>query len=195
MKLALKLAQVTEQGRDLRGLVFITLMQANEGIQNQQQRSEGLHGQGQSLAIGGRIQAKGRSGDHLQREIAQRDPSGSRDAVQASADDTQGVLGGKEQDRAGASDREVPQTGSPGSHGQGYIQSQERFAALGFSAQDADGFLGPELLDEPGGLPRSRRELIGSLDRKGIPKRAGVLNRECVSAKAKYPTPPGHQHE
>jgi hypothetical protein len=55
LKLALELTQVAEQGSDLRGLVLVALMQTNERIQNQEQGPEGLDGQAESLAIGGRI--------------------------------------------------------------------------------------------------------------------------------------------
>src|SRR6266540_2762126 len=51
MKLALELTQGAEQGCDLGGLVLIALMQADEQIQNQQQRAEGFHGGGQTLSI------------------------------------------------------------------------------------------------------------------------------------------------
>jgi hypothetical protein len=66
MKLALKLPQIPEQGRDLRGLVFIALMQADERIQDQEHRSERFHGQAQTLAIQSQVQTQSRSGDDVQ---------------------------------------------------------------------------------------------------------------------------------
>lgn len=66
MKLALELTQEAEQGCDLRGLVLIALMQADEGVQHQQQRAEHFHGGGQTLAIHSQVQAQGSGGDNVQ---------------------------------------------------------------------------------------------------------------------------------
>ena len=55
----------------------------------------------------------------------------------------QGVLGGIEQDATGARHREAAQAGSAGGDRDGEVQRQEGFAALGFAADDADGFVGP----------------------------------------------------
>jgi hypothetical protein len=53
MKLALELAQETEQASDLRSVIFIELMQADQRIQNQQYRLERLDGVSQALTVGG----------------------------------------------------------------------------------------------------------------------------------------------
>jgi len=121
MKLALELTQEAEQGRDLRGLVLIALMQADEWIQNQQQRSEGFHGRDQTLAIQNYVQAQGSGGDDVQGELGQGNLGGSGDAIEPSAHDAQGVLGGKHQDRTAAPNWEASQAGSTGSHRQSEV--------------------------------------------------------------------------
>ena len=55
MKLPLELAQVTQERCDLRGFVFIALVQTNEGIQNQEQGAKVFHGQGEALAVARQI--------------------------------------------------------------------------------------------------------------------------------------------
>ena len=47
-----------------------------------------------------------------------------------------------------------------------YIEGEEGFAALGFAADDADGFLRPQPLDEPALLLGAIGEAPGRLDRK-----------------------------
>ncbi len=76
------------------------------------------------------------------------------------------VFGGIEQYTAGALDGKAAQAGSSCGDGNGQIQGEEGFAAFGFAADDADGFFGPQLLDQPSPLLGSLGETPGRLDRK-----------------------------
>jgi len=78
----------------------------------------------------------------------------------------QGILGGIKQDAAGAADREAAQTGDAGGDGDGQIEGEEGFASLWLAADDADGFFGPQPLDEPALLFGAIGEAPGRLDRK-----------------------------
>ena len=59
------------------------------------------------------------------------------------ADDVLCILGGVEQDAAGARHLEAAQAGRSGGHCDGQVEGEEGFAALGLAADDADGFVGP----------------------------------------------------
>ena len=80
----------------------------------------------------------------------------------------QRVFGGKEQDFAAASNREPPQAGCAGGDTHGDIQSQEAFAAFGFTAKDPDRLIGPKILHQPLSLGTDRGELAGPLNGKRV---------------------------
>ena len=94
----------------------------------------------------------------------------------------QRVLGGIEQDAAGPCDREAAQAGGSGGDGDGQIEGEEGFAAFGLAADDADGFLGPQPLDEPAPLLGSLGETPGRLDRKLRHRRRRVAALASLAA-------------
>ncbi len=155
LELALQFPQVREQRGDLGGVVFIDPMQPDQRIQDQQDGPLLLDGVGKALAIGGGIQPERGRGNDLHRQGGKRDLRGSGNAFQALAHHGQRVFGRKEQHRAAAPHRELPQAGGAGSDADRHIQGQEAFAAFGFAAQDADGLIGPESFDQPLGLRAS----------------------------------------
>ena len=97
---------------------------------------------------------------------ARADAGGGTDAFEAATDDVQCVFGGIEQDATGAADREAAQAGDAGGDGDGQIEGEEGFAALGLAADDADGFFRPQPVDEPALLLGAIGEAPGRLDRK-----------------------------
>ena len=101
----------------------------------------------------------------MHRQRGKGDLRGSRNAFQALAHHGQRVFGREEQHRSAAPHRELAQTGSARSDADRHIQSQEAFAAFRFPAQDADGLLGPEILDQPLGLRAAAGQLAGPLNR------------------------------
>ena len=70
------------------------------------------------------------------------------------------------QNAAGAAHREAVRIGDAGSDGDGEIEGEEGFAAFGLAADDADGFVGPQPIDEPALLLGTIGEAPGWLDRK-----------------------------
>ena len=97
---------------------------------------------------------------------AKRHAGGGADAIEPAADDVECVLGGIEQDAAGVGHREAAQAGDAGGDGDGQIEGEEGFAALGLAADDADGLFGPQPVDEPALLLGAVGEAPGRLDRK-----------------------------
>ena len=124
-------------------------MQADERIEDEQPRLQPGDGLIEARAVGLEIEAQAGRGDHLDVEFGEADAGGGTDAFEAAADDVQRVLGGIEQDAAGAADREAAQAGDAGGDGDREIEGEEGFAALGLAADDADGFLRPQPIDEP----------------------------------------------
>ena len=141
-------------------------MQADERIEDEQPRLQPGDGLVEARAVGVEIEAQAGGGDHLDVEFGESGAGRGTDAFEAATDDVQSVFGGIEQDAAGAAHREAAQAGDAGGDGNGQIEGQEGFAALGFAADDADGFFRPQPIDEPALLLGAIGETPGRLDRK-----------------------------
>ena len=163
---SLQFAQEGEQRGDFAADILINAMQTHEGIEDQEPRLEGGDGFLETRAVGLEIEAQAGRGDHLDVEFGESGSGGGTDAVEALADDVQRVFGGIEQDPTGPRDREAAQAGGSGGDGDRQIEGEEGFAAFGFAADDPDGILGPQLIDQPAPLLGSRGETPGRLDRK-----------------------------
>ena len=98
----------------------------------------------ETVAVAFGVQAQGGSGDDEEVEDAERRAGGGGDAVEALADDGEGVLGGVEEHAATLLDGEAAQTRGAGGDRDGDVEGEERLPALGLPAQDADGALGPQ---------------------------------------------------
>ncbi len=179
---SLQFAQEGEQRGDFAADILINAMQAHERIEDQEPRLEGGDGFLETRAVGLEIEAQAGRGDHLDVEFGETGAGGGADALEATADDMQRVLGGIEQDPTWVGDREAAQAGRSGGDGYGQIEGEEGFAAVGLAADDADGFLGPQLIDEPAPLLGSLGETPGRLDRKLRHRRRRVV--ALVSAAA-----------
>ena len=74
---------------------------------------------------------------------------GVGDPVQALAHPMAGVLGGEQQHGTACGGTVVAQAWDAGGHGDGEVQRQQGFAALGLAADDAHGLLGPQRVHHP----------------------------------------------
>ena len=167
---SLQFAQEGEQRGDFAADILINAMQAHERIEDQQPRLEGGDGLLETRAVGLEIEAQAGRGDHLDVEFGESGAGGGTDAVEAVADDVQRVFGGIEQDPTGPRDREAAQAGGAGGDGDRQIEGEEGFAAFGLAADDADGILGPQLIDQPAPLLGSHRR-----DARPAGPEAGVI--------------------
>lgn len=168
LELALEFAQIREQRGDLGGIIFIHPVQANEWVEDQQDGALLLHSVREALPVGGGVQPERWGDNDLNRQRGKGDLSGRRDTFKPLTHDRQRVFGWKKQHRSATSYWELPQTGSTGSNADSDIQSQEAFAAFGLAAEDADGLLGPELLDQPLSLRAGVGQLTGALDEQRV---------------------------
>lgn len=167
LELTLELTQEAQERGDLGGFVLVDAMETDQGIEHEQAGTTLRDGPFQTPAVGGQVQAQARGGDDIDREGGEVDAGGGTDAEQALADDGVGVLGGKEEHRAGKDGAEPAEAEGSGGDADGQVEGEEAFAALGFAPEDADGLVAPEILDEPGG---EATVVLGKL--------AGALNRE-----------------
>ncbi len=140
---SLQFAQEGEQRCHVAADILVDAMQAHERIEYEEPRLEGGDGFLETSAVGLEIKAQAGRGDHLDVEFGESGADGGTDTLKAAADDVQSVFGGIEQDTAGTAHCEAPQTGDAGSDGNGQIEGEEGFAALGLAADDADGLFRP----------------------------------------------------
>ena len=125
LMVALEMTEEGEQGSDLGGRILIDAVQADEGIEDEQARAESGDGMFEHGAIVGQVEAQGGGGDDLEVEVVEVDAGGAADAVEASAHDVEGVLGGVEQYRSWVGHREATQARGAGRDGDGEVESQE----------------------------------------------------------------------
>jgi hypothetical protein len=100
-------------------------------------------------AIGIEVETQAGGGDHLDIEIGEIAAGGGADAVEPAPHDMQGILGGVEEDAPGPLHGEAAQAGRAGGDRDGEVECEEGFAAFRLAADDADGFLGPQAVDQP----------------------------------------------
>lgn len=152
-------------------------MQAHEGVEDEEGGLERRHGGGQALLIGGEVQPQAGCGDHLDVEVGEGDAGGTPDALEPGADDRERILGGEEEDTAGADDGEAAQTRHAGGDGDGHVEGEQRFAAFRFAPDDPDRLVAPEAVDEPAAGLGVRRQRVGGLHgqerHRARPVRAG----------------------
>ena len=91
------------------------------------------------------------------------------DPLEPTADDVKSVFGSIEEHAAGMGDGEVAKARRAGSDGDGHIEDEKALARFWFAADDTDGLLGPEILDEPAALGLvSGAELVRGGERQEI---------------------------
>ena len=167
LELALEFPQIREQRGDLGGVVFIDPVQPDQRVQDQQDGAgvAGRCGRG----------ASGRCGVSNRSEGAVMTCTGNEakgTCAAAAMPSRRWRTTASESSAGKSSTGPLRRTGNwrkqaaPGSDTDGHIQSQEAFAAFGFAAQDADGLLGPEILDQPLGLRTAAGQLAGPLNRE-----------------------------
>ena len=140
-------------------------MQPHERIEDEQPGPQPVDGLGEAAPVGVEVEAQRRRGDDLDVEIGEPRAGGGGGAVEAAADDVQGVLGGVEEDASGLEHVEAAQAGRASGDRDGEVERQERLAALGLAADDADGLVRPQPVDEPAMLLGALGQTPGGLDR------------------------------
>ena len=177
--------QVTQEGEqrcDIAADILIDAVQAHERVEHEQPWLQPGDGLVEAGAVGVEIEAQAGGGDHLDVEFGESGAGGDTDAFEAATDDMERVLGRIEQDAAGALHREAAQAGGAGGDGNGQIEGEEGFAALGFAADDPDGLFRPQPIDEPALLLGAIGETPGRLDRKQAHRRRRIAALVSLAA-------------
>ena len=146
---SLQLAQESEDGGDLGDGVLIDAVQAHQGVEDKQAWPDALDGVVQALAVAFEVEAQSRHVDDGDVEVTERRGGGAGDVFEPGAHDVSGVLGGEQHDGSWVCGGEVTQARDARGDGHGEVECEEGFAALGFAADDADGFAAPQRVDEP----------------------------------------------
>jgi len=146
-------------------------MQSHERIEDEQLGTQLGDGLGERIAVALDIESHGWRSDDVDVEVGQFASGGERDSVQSLSHDVQRVLGGEEQHAAGALDREAAQAGCAGCDRDSHVEREKRLAALRLAANDADRFVGPQVLDEPSAFDGPGREVGGACNRKQCRRR------------------------
>jgi hypothetical protein len=157
-------------------------VEAHEGIEDEQARLQSRHGVREAIAIGIEIEAQGGCGDDLDVEIGERDAGSLADALEAASHDMQCILGGIEQHAARSRHRKAAQARDAGGDRHGDVEGEERLAAFGFAADDANGLLGPQAGNEPAVLVLALGEAPCGLDRQQGHPRVKPEDRRAAAA-------------
>ena len=136
-----------------------TLCRRTRGSRIRRARFDALHGLLQALTVAGLVETQGGHVDDGDVEFVEGGGGGAGDPLQTLAHPVAGVLGGEEQHGAASGGAVVAQAWDAGGHGDGEIEREQGFAALGLAADDAHGLLGPTACPPstvaPGGDPRA----------------------------------------
>ena len=97
---ALQIAQEPEDGGDVGDGILVDAMQAHQGVEDEQAWPDALDGLVQALAVVAVVEAQDGDIDDGDVEGVEVGAGGAGDALQASAHDVPGVLGGEHQDRS-----------------------------------------------------------------------------------------------
>src|SRR5271155_1828539 len=97
----LQVPQIGEQWRHLAADVLVDLVEADEGVEDEQARFQTSDGLVETGAVGIEVEAQAGGGDHLDIEIGKIAAGGGADTVEPAPHDMQGILGGVEEDAPG----------------------------------------------------------------------------------------------
>lgn len=128
---ALELAQAPEEQADVRRGVLVALMQADEGVEDDQSWLDVVERQREALLVLTRVEAEHGGRDEADGEpIEGVDAAGRGDLGGALLDGRGAVLGGVEQDGASAADGETPEAGLAAGDGDGELESEPGLSRL-----------------------------------------------------------------
>ncbi len=165
---ALDVAQMAEDGGDVGGGVLVDAVQADQGIEDEQTRRDALDGVAQCAPVARLVETQGGDVDDGDVKGLEGGAGGAGDSLETPAHEVAGVLGAEQQHRAGAGGCEVTQAGDAGGDGDGEVEGQHGLAALGLAADDADGLVAPQGVDEPLLLARALLEFGRGAGREAL---------------------------
>ena len=142
-------AQVAKDRRDLAGLVFVHVMQADKRVEDEQARRRATNGFCEAVLIGGQIEPHTGRGDHINGEGGQIETAMAAEASEPGLDEVAGVFRHVEQHPAGIGHGKGVQTRRAAGDGHSHIQTQPAFQTLGQAANRPYAVMRPERLNQP----------------------------------------------
>jgi hypothetical protein len=149
IELALQSPEISEEGRDIAGVVFVDPVQADEGVEEQQARPQLAHGLEEATLIAIQIEAQRGGGDDVDGQGGEIESAMATEPGDACLDDGGRVLRHVEQHATGASDVEATKARRGARDREGDVEREPTLAALRSAADDADARTCPELVYEP----------------------------------------------
>jgi hypothetical protein len=154
---ALEGAQIGQKGRDVGGGIFVDAMEADERIEDEEARAEGIDGVEETKKVALDIEPELGIEDEVDGEGGEIDVADASKAFETPADFLGRFFGGEEEDGAGLERLEGAEAGAAGGDGEGHVEGEPALAALGSAADDADGLRGPKAVDQKAGVLRRGR--------------------------------------
>jgi hypothetical protein len=148
VEVALDLAQRAEELSDLARRILVERMKAHQGIEEEEARPELGESRTEALEILAAIEAEARDGDHVEIDRGELETTCSRDRLDALPDDSERILCEVNERKPASLDSEVAESGAAARDTQSHVEPEPGFAGLRRAAEDADGFLRPETVDE-----------------------------------------------
>jgi hypothetical protein len=169
---ALQLAQISEDGGDIAGLILVNAMEPHEGVEQEEPGSMAPDGLREAALVAWLIEAHAGRGDHADGKCGEIERSVAADAKEPLLDDRSGVLGHVDEHATGLTDGERVEARCATGDGNGEVEPEPALVALGRTADDADAGASPEVFDEPaarrvrfvegGGIDDRQYGLVGS---------------------------------
>jgi hypothetical protein len=145
-------AQGGEHGRDLGGVILVDALKPDVRVQDKKLGSVGCEGVSKSVEMLGPVEPERGFEDELDVESVEVSSASSSDALDALADLFRGIFSSIDEDATVLGDIEAIETGSSRSHGDGDFESEPGLTRFRSAANDSDGTLTPQSIDEPQGL-------------------------------------------
>jgi hypothetical protein len=146
---SLKMAEVSQEPRDILGAVFIQRVQPDQRIEEEKPRPEVGDGGAQAQLVPLGVEVHGGLGDDRDLESVDGDPPVAADGFEAAADLRKSVLGEVDEGGAGSVDAEAVEGRSAGGDADREVQAKPTLQRLRCTSDHPHCFSSPEAVDEP----------------------------------------------
>lgn len=141
---ALQLTQITEQRRDLTGIILIDAVYTHKRIEHEKPRCVLGNGIAETGLVVRAIEPERGRGDEVDGKVRKVEAAVTADTGETRLDDGRGILGHVEQDGADVAALEDAETRRAARDRERHFESEPRFADLGGTAKDTDARSRPE---------------------------------------------------
>jgi hypothetical protein len=147
---AIEETQESEDGGDAAGVVLVLLVEADEGVEDEEAGVVLEEGGLDSVLVVGPVQEEAWSGNQADEQWVEVDAGGRRDGSSPFPKCRGRVFSSVEEDGTWSMDGESTEEGGSGGDGDGEVEAEPGLVRLGRTANKADGVFSPHPFDEPG---------------------------------------------